>query len=203
MRQDEADLGLGSVQSLTPSSPLEQHITDSAHEWDINGLPTASPSEHCAQIHHSRTTLHQVRPVYTRVARSASYPSTTAGSDGNREDHEYNPRDSVELHTLCNKVEDDGMSRHPTNAELNEVSDQLAAETLAEDLPKTGKAKAKRAKKAAQKAVAGGAGPMLEFRCITCQAAFPSKSRMFNHIKDFGHAQPGTRAAKGRREKRR
>jgi DnaJ family protein A protein 5 len=29
-----------------------------------------------------------------------------------------------------------------------------------------------------------------DFRCAVCQASFPSKTRLFTHIKDQGHAAP-------------
>jgi DnaJ family protein A protein 5 len=51
----------------------------------------------------------------------------------------------------------------------------------------------KRAKKAAQKASAGETAAKdseAGFKCVVCQAGFPSKTRLFNHIKDQGHAAP-------------
>ncbi|KAM3069926.1 hypothetical protein ACMFMG_004037 [Clarireedia jacksonii] len=67
-----------------------------------------------------------------------------------------------------------------------------------------GKAKAKRVKKAAQQVAAQqeelevsfvppkGTIPSNEkqFKCVTCHERFPSKSKLFNHIKELDHAQP-------------
>ncbi|ETI25276.1 hypothetical protein G647_04651 [Cladophialophora carrionii CBS 160.54] len=64
--------------------------------------------------------------------------------------------------------------------------------------PKLGKAKQKKAKKAARKAVA-------EFQCVVCKAEFPSKTRLFNHIEDEDHAAPvaQVKAVKGGKGKKR
>ncbi|KAL8771750.1 MAG: hypothetical protein Q9209_002941 [Squamulea sp. 1 TL-2023] len=62
--------------------------------------------------------------------------------------------------------------------------------------PRIGKAKAKRAKKAAQKS-AGSTNTDAQITCATCQARFSSKTRLFNHIKDLGHAQPFTKGPAG------
>lgn len=52
--------------------------------------------------------------------------------------------------------------------------------------PKIGRAKAKRAKKAAQQAAKTDG-----ISCAGCKAAFPSKTKMFDHLRDNpGHAQP-------------
>ncbi|PQE13299.1 Heat shock N-terminal protein [Rutstroemia sp. NJR-2017a BVV2] len=67
-----------------------------------------------------------------------------------------------------------------------------------------GKAKAKRAKKAAQQEAAQQeeleVSPVpservipsnkKQFKCVTCHEGFPSKSKLFNHIKELDHAQP-------------
>ncbi|KAF4547713.1 DnaJ domain-containing protein 7 [Elsinoe fawcettii] len=52
--------------------------------------------------------------------------------------------------------------------------------------PKLGKAAQKRAKKAA--AATSNEQQDNKFNCAVCNASFPSKTRMFQHIKDFGHA---------------
>lgn len=67
--------------------------------------------------------------------------------------------------------------------------------------PKLGKAAQKRAKRAAQAAAAEKDD--LKFKCATCNAGFPSKTRMFQHISDYGHAAPkqaGAKASKGKRK---
>ena len=77
--------------------------------------------------------------------------------------------------TDCNDINQSGLTL------------QLASQTLPQDkLPKVGKAKKKRAKKAAS----AKAEMRLSFKCATCQAEFPSKSKLFGHIRDNRHEQP-------------
>ena len=90
--------------------------------------------------------------------------------------------------------------------DIDEISNQLASDSLGGDsdsVPqrRMGKAKEKRAKKAANKQTAG-AGDDSEFRCAACQAGFPSKTRLFNHIKDLNHAQPVSKPTKGGKNKK-
>lgn len=72
------------------------------------------------------------------------------------------------------------------------LSDTVAATTIAgsssdndAQKPKVGKAKAKRAKKAAQKDAATHAQ-----KCGVCNEEFPSKTKLFAHINEEGHAVP-------------
>ena len=82
------------------------------------------------------------------------------------------------------------------------ASESLDQTSGASAQPRMGKAKVKRAKKGAQKPT-GIAGSEADFKCFTCQAGFPSKTRLFNHIKDLGHAQPVFQSAKGGKGKKR
>ncbi|KAI9833850.1 MAG: hypothetical protein M1826_006373 [Phylliscum demangeonii] len=68
--------------------------------------------------------------------------------------------------------------------------------------PKVGRARQKRAKKSAQPAKASVAGG--EFECATCQETFPSKTKLFDHIRQLDHAQPvAAPAPKGNKKRRR
>lgn len=94
-----------------------------------------------------------------------------------------------------------GSPREAVRGDNERLSDILASELLNRDsdasaMPTMGKAKVKRAKKAAKKATANvGSGTTI--KCSACQAEFPSKTKLFNHIEDLGHAQPVSRTAKG------
>ncbi|RMZ77762.1 hypothetical protein DV737_g4206, partial [Chaetothyriales sp. CBS 132003] len=66
--------------------------------------------------------------------------------------------------------------------------------------PKIGKAKLKRAKKAAKEAVETSASKS-EFSCVSCHAEFPSKTRLFEHLKKQpSHAAPATQMKNAKRE---
>lgn len=99
-----------------------------------------------------------------------------------------NPREAV-----CG--DNKRLSDPPASESLNRDSDASAQPTM-------GKAKVKRAKKAAKKAtVNAGSGTMV--KCSACQAGFPSKTKLFNHIEDLGHAQPVSRTTRGGKGKKR
>lgn len=68
------------------------------------------------------------------------------------------------------------------------IEERLAEASMASEpamTRKLGKAKQKRAKKAAAEANSQDK----ELMCSKCKASFPSRSKLFNHIKELGHAQ--------------
>jgi DnaJ family protein A protein 5 len=70
--------------------------------------------------------------------------------------------------------------------------------------PKLGKAKQKRAKKAAQKSADQSDEAVSEFQCAVCKADFPSKTKLFAHIKEKNHAAlkteiKGSKGGKGKK----
>ncbi|RMZ91810.1 hypothetical protein DV736_g944, partial [Chaetothyriales sp. CBS 134916] len=93
--------------------------------------------------------------------------------------------------------------------EINEASAKLAdigldsqpatTDTHYPANPKIGKAKLKRAKKAAKEAVETPASRS-EFSCASCHAEFPSKSKLFEHLKKQpSHAAPVTQMKNAKR----
>lgn len=90
---------------------------------------------------------------------------------------------------------------------IDPIAKTLASNSLNQDSdasaqPRMGKAKEKRSKKAAQNSTANTESEAIS-KCAACQARFPSKTRLFNHIKDLGHAQPVSKPAKGGKGKKR
>ncbi|KAG9568111.1 DnaJ-domain-containing protein, partial [Aureobasidium melanogenum] len=86
------------------------------------------------------------------------------------------------------------------------VGDSESDTTPSVQAPKKGKAAQKRAKKAAAAAAASAEQEENNFKCATCDATFPSKTRLHQHIKDFKHAAlksvasaGGTKGKKGKR----
>ncbi|KAI9707263.1 MAG: hypothetical protein M1836_000223 [Candelina mexicana] len=145
---------------------------------------------------------------YVSMNHDRSQPSNVS-SDGDAFDDEYAPRDEVE-----NRIFDgngasgilsmtETLSR-PTMAEPPVEGTKVNSRKDVQDKPqrqRVGKAKEKRAKRAAQHDAEDQLGA--EFTCAVCEAAFPSKTRLFRHIKDLDHAQPIKLAARGGRGKRR
>ncbi|KAJ5210289.1 Heat shock protein DnaJ [Penicillium cf. griseofulvum] len=112
--------------------------------------------------------------------------SPTTSHDDDYASREYvETRLRTEMDSLSTGAGDSDIPDHPLSSDLTEQSPTL----------KMGKAKQKRAKKAAKQADQPG------FICANCQAPFTSKSKLFNHIRDLGHAQPvtGSVARKGKK----
>lgn len=145
------------------------------------------------------------RETQDEDSKSAPSVETSASSS----DDEYTTREKAEDRILGKMDELGSVAAgiHDPQAKINDISERLASESLEEkvdsDPPsKLGKAKQKRAKKAAQKSSVN-AGPDTEFKCASCQAGFPSKSRLYNHLKDFGHATSVSKPNKGGKGKNR
>lgn len=98
---------------------------------------------------------------------------------------------------------------------IEDLIDSTAATSIVsgddnESRVKLGKAKAKRAKKAARQEASLGdqhhsvilpsfsilESLLIILQCGTCHEVFASKTKLFNHIKEDGHAQPVTQATK-------
>ncbi|EON67033.1 hypothetical protein W97_06150 [Coniosporium apollinis CBS 100218] len=120
--------------------------------------------------------------------QASSAPKDTGGDDFHADDDEdYAPRSRVE--GRLDPAEDE-------SADADDADDAELAAT-----PKLGKAAQKRAKRAAQQAAAEKED--LKFKCAVCNAAFPSRTRLFQHVKDFGHAAPvpkGKGGGKGKKK---
>lgn len=141
----------------------------------------------------------EARPAEVEISAPSSNVTSASSTDD-----DYVSRDAVEERILGDAGEAHTGLSTPQSG-VDDIAEKLAHGSLndkepdSSSRPKVGKAKAKRAKKAAQQ---NGSPGTAEFRCAACNAGFPSKSRLFNHIKDFGHAQPVPGAAKGGKGKK-
>lgn len=124
------------------------------------------------------------------------------------EDDEYAPRKDVE-----NRL--DGLAETLTPKKAKKKTAKKPTSEGNSSTPKLGKAKEKRAKRAAQEAqqeqedqeVSSLRPSCLndtygqQFKCVACSDSFTSKNKLFDHIKEFGHAQP-IQKAKGKGKKK-
>lgn len=100
--------------------------------------------------------------------------------------------------TIKSRLRETSLNTSPTTiseagdpANKDETSENVDEEENAKDQPakpKMGKAAQKRAKKAAAVPASEEQAQDNAHKCATCNAAFPSKTRLFQHIKDFDHA---------------
>ena len=125
------------------------------------------------------------------------------------EDEDYAPQKDFEQRLVegSESVGDGSALQNTLNEPQVDALAEKLMDTCLSDLDETttksklGKAKEKRAKKAVQKSSLN-AGSEAEPRCNACQEDFHSKTRLFDHIKMAGHAQPVEKATKGRRGRR-
>lgn len=131
-------------------------------------------------------------------------PSISEPQLGNRtmpgsedEDDGYAIRGTVEARLspgLLNETETihtPGTLEHFSSLSLDDHSNQ--------DAPKIGKAKQKRAKKAERNATVEKS----KLTCASCHAAFPSRTKLFAHIKALDHAQPVSVSQTGGKKQKR
>ncbi|KAL9572992.1 hypothetical protein ACKAV7_002677 [Fusarium commune] len=127
----------------------------------------------------------------------SSLAATPAESADASDDTDYAPRDVVEERIAS-------ASKLKTAGDVTNEDDELSAsvQDLSVDEPaqgkKVGKAKAKRAKKAA----AAQSQKEEEPRCGVCGETFASRTRLFVHIREEGHAELKSVTGGGKKKKR-
>jgi DnaJ homolog subfamily A member 5 len=100
--------------------------------------------------------------------------------DADDDDGDYAPREALE-ERLGSRAEDILASEL---ADSNLESSPAVTDTDSASHPKLGKAKQRRAKKAAQQASGVTSQQGSEFRCTRCGADFSSKTKLFAHLKE-------------------
>ncbi len=167
-------------------------------EFPTNGVDHPDQSSDEEEDKEERKTDNS--PV-TRNGKPRSDSASPDESDDPGDD--YAPRSVVEERLAGN--ESDHIASQLDRVVLEDTP--ATSDTDASGQPKIGKAKQRRARKAAQQAGGGGETASSEFKCAVCRADFPSKTKLFNHIKDKDHAAPVSQmkgpVAKGGKGKKR
>ncbi|KAH8661352.1 putative DnaJ like protein subfamily C member 21 [Tricladium varicosporioides] len=194
MRKENKLLNLdGSVTGSDTSTPLpvydDMHLPDSKYKYDLEGddsveLRNTQEVEPLAKVQHANDQA-PLDPQHS----SDSPPESPSSSEIN---DEYAPREEVE-----NRL---SISIPDASSDLKEAATETTKDFPVHSQPKLGKAKEKRAKKAARQAkeIEGNQ----EGKCTACNEVFSSKNKLFSHIKDFPeHAKPVSKPAKGGKKK--
>ncbi|KAI1496033.1 DnaJ-domain-containing protein [Biscogniauxia marginata] len=128
---------------------------------------------------------------------------TVVDSDDESENGDYASRDSVEARLLFGQKGKSNPLLRDDQDDFNEVTSGVADISLEGGAPtkKVGKAKAKREKKAARQA-ASEQGVSSQ-KCTTCHVTFDSKTKLFKHLGESGHAELKPTAAKSSKKKKR
>ncbi|KAK7528113.1 putative DnaJ like protein subfamily C member 21 [Phyllosticta citriasiana] len=137
-------------------------------------------------------------------ANGSSQPPPTdphddaSDSDKSSSNSDYVPRSKLESR-LAGSSLDTSLQDSPTpqqSAEVNEEDDDETNKPASKQpQAKMGKAAQKRAKKAAKMAEAEA--EELKHKCAVCNEAFSSKTQLFRHVRDEGHAAPVPQVGRG------
>lgn len=117
------------------------------------------------------------------------------GSDiGSVSDEDYAPRREVEQRLSRQEQVNIERSSSVQEPEADRTDDSVRSDGETTKQPKLGKAKEKRAKKAAQKPAQVGSESS---SCAVCFEDFPSRTQLFRHLKESAHGRPMAKATKG------
>lgn len=172
-------------QALNLDEPLDLHEETVQVDDSVAHAEADTYNEDADAAHEE---LYGEAEATTNGQTSFKLDSRSSTTD-DEENADYAPRDEVVDRLNLDKPDD--LTARLRASALEDTPDTSGTEDSSQ--PKLGKAKLKRAKKAAQKASAGETAAKdseAGFKCAVCQAGFPSKTRLFNHIKDQGHAAP-------------
>jgi DnaJ homolog subfamily A member 5 len=148
--------------------------------------PTPALSAH-AKVLDDLASNHSSDSAEPKRSDSQPTPITAETSEDEPSDDDYVSREALEerlagkgLAPLTDKMRETSLDGTPG------TSDPEATST-----PKVGKAKQKRAKKAAQQTAGNAQGSASEFRCMKCGNDFTGKNQLFKHLKEYpSHAAP-------------
>lgn len=177
MKEDDTAMHSAHDKHETTTRSVREHIDSDTQEDKAEATAEIVPSE-SKQVDMPRNT-----------GVDESYRSTD-DEDGSLPELQSRPFEPS-LSTSSGETDSDYAPRDapaPTELPLRNLT-SIESPATDESPAKPGKAKQKRAKKAAQQATAAGTS-VYSFKCATCQSSFPSKTRLFSHLKDRGHSQP-------------
>ncbi|KAK8044871.1 hypothetical protein PG993_004895 [Apiospora rasikravindrae] len=125
---------------------------------------------------------------------AAVTPETKTEDDDDEdedEDNDYAPRSAVE-ERLASGAESKALQNDNAEELLSNQAEDMSLDDAAVATKKMGKAKAKREKKVAKQAALEQQGAANQ--CMVCNEAFDSKTKLFAHLKNSGHAAPPPQA---------
>ena len=203
MRDQDQEIGDSESQTAAPNVVHQPSFgpgheeDDHQDQIDENGVPPVRTDD--GGLDHDKPRTFEPERPSGEASNSARDGSSTEGQSSHEEDDDCASKTEIEDRL--------------TSPESNDLASQLKATALKDvtgasdseafSAPKLGKAKQKRAKRAAQKDVEAKDATSSDFQCVVCRAEFPSKSKLFVHIKDMGHAAPvsstGSKGAKSRK----
>ncbi|GAD99844.1 j domain containing protein [Paecilomyces variotii No. 5] len=192
MRNEDKELELGpdpSIDSSTKDIPPESPVDEIEPKPKDQMEDSVNGSDDECDDRDTDVAGDQAQPLTDPELHDDTHEDTSGVDD------DYAPRQAVETRLRSEllsgqDVEADALSHKFAETELEDHTKSQP--------PKIGKAKQKRAKKAAiQK------DEQSRLTCAKCNASFSSRTQLFNHIEELGHAQPvqGSKTAKKGRKR--
>ncbi|PVI07013.1 DnaJ-domain-containing protein [Periconia macrospinosa] len=172
----------------SPASPIDQATKN---------LDTIHISQDGESIPHTDEDDDSDPKKEEKDTQPPSHSSATEGSSTDDEDDEYASRSDIEARLASYRKPANAPDIHNDDDDDDKTTSPPA--TAATEGKKLGAAAKKRAKKAAAAAAAqqqpqSGNGDEGDgssaHKCVTCHAGFPSKTRLFQHLKESKHAAP-------------
>ena len=155
---------------------------------------TKDDEDHTAEPNLRLNSEREIEGREQNLQMGGDHPTSTTDtpqdSSSDEADDDYTSRDAV-LNRLAPEPTDvlPIRSRPAQDSTSGNIPDDVSVSEKVPS-PKIGKAKQKRAKKAAQHDFSTQSDST-SFRCVSCQGDFPSKTRLFSHLKEFpNHAKP-------------
>ena len=192
MHHEAVDLDINTSTPQNLSFPEHNPSDESIYlpHYQSNGLPEAQGPSVGLSEPIDQAAVVGVEEASNTISGVGDFTHSTQSETSGDDDMKSQP---IRVETNAEGASYEGSSpqghtlRHLTTRSSNDSSG-----------PRIGKAKAKRARKVAKEG--DGMGEPYH-KCAACEASFPSRTRLFQHINDFGHAQKvqHNKASKGRR----
>jgi len=186
-------------QGLGPRSPLHPGAGSGRNSLNLPSDTNTVPQEGHAE-EHAEEHVEEKGPFDAQVSDRGAISGSETASEIDSINDEYVSREKVEsrFSSLNGARETPPDSTERLIDEINDLKPSNDNGGNHDEEPgkshqKVGKAKNKRARKAASQAATG----QNAFICETCKEQFSSKTKLFKHIESDGHAQPISRTNKG------
>ncbi|KAL1844135.1 hypothetical protein VTJ49DRAFT_4987 [Mycothermus thermophilus] len=200
MRKENAHLDLDEAESGPSPVSSTPHQPEEEDQGEVEDVTTNIQTGNTA----AKNEASQASPG------EPSNPKQGTESESSPEDDEYAPRSVVEERILNGpsrgkKPTGSGEPAEATpDSTAASLDDLTLDDTKIEGGKKIGKAKLRKEKKAARQAAEAAAADV--HKCARCSETFTSRTKLFDHIREFGHAAPipvsNTKSGGGKKKKR-
>lgn len=216
MKKENAALGIDSDSENGINTPLSgeepEELPES--EYPLMDDDTAEQLDNLSLNEVNEAPESEITDIKTEKSapppEHTSQPSTENSSEED-DDDEYASSEAIKARLAPATLDPTTPKASTPATSTPNPEDDGSSEPPQSTQPKLGKAAQKRAKRAAAAAATTSSAEQAsddKFKCAVCNATFPSKTRMHQHIKDFGHAAlktvtgAGAGGGKGKKGKR-